>query len=78
MDIIMDMKMDKEKPEKSVYSNFIRDCINNKLPMDKVMKTEIEFLLKTYSMERFIDIMVYDFIPSLHHEANSIKENNDR
>jgi hypothetical protein len=57
------------------YSNFISNCIKYNLPMDEVMKTEIEFLYKTYSMEKFIDIMIHDFIPSLHHESNRIKEN---
>jgi len=56
------------------YTNFIKNCIDLEIPMDKMMKEEIESLLSMFELEKAIDIIVYDFIPSLHHEANRIRE----
>ena len=56
------------------YTNFIRNCIDYDLPMDEMMKQEIWSLLMAYKMDKAIDIIVNDFIPSLHHEANKLRE----
>ena len=56
------------------YENFIRDCIDRDLPLDEMMKEEIRYIIYSYKFDKAIDIMVNNFIPSLHHEANKIKE----
>jgi hypothetical protein len=55
------------------YTNFIRKCLEHNLPLDEMMKEEISFLLLTFNHDKAIDIIVNDFIPSLHHEANDLR-----
>jgi hypothetical protein len=56
-----------------MYKNFIKDSIDNNLLLDELMKEEIRFILSAYPIEKALEIMVYDLIPSLHHEANDLK-----
>ena len=56
------------------YTNFIRNCLDWDIPMDEMMKEEIESLFLMFETDKAIDIIVYDLIPSLHHEANKIRE----
>ena len=57
-----------------MYKNFIKDSIDNNLLLDELMKEEIRFILAAYPIEKALEVLVYEFIPSLHHEANDIKD----
>jgi len=56
------------------YTNFIQECLDWDLPMDERMKEEIRSLFLSFELDRAIDIIVDDFIPALHHEANEIRD----